>query len=65
MAFTTQRGPFPQTRMRRLRAHSFSRSLVRESLLTPADLILPVFVLEGSNQRRGNSLDARRRATEH
>ena len=37
--------------MRRLRANAFSRDLVRESLLTPADLIFPVFVLEGSNQR--------------
>jgi len=51
MAFTTQRGPFPDTRMRRLRANSFSRALVRESILTPADLIFPVFVLEGSGQR--------------
>jgi porphobilinogen synthase len=37
--------------MRRLRARSFSRALVRESSLTPADLILPVFVLEGSDHR--------------
>jgi porphobilinogen synthase len=51
MAFTSQRGPFPQTRMRRLRANNFSRALVRESGLTPADLIYPVFVLEGSSQR--------------
>ncbi len=51
MAFTTQRGPFPQTRMRRLRANRFSRELVRETTLTPADLIFPVFVLEGSGQR--------------
>ncbi len=51
MAFTTQRGPFPQTRMRRLRASGFSRALVRETGLTPADLIFPVFVLEGSDQR--------------
>ncbi len=51
MAFTTQRGMFPKTRLRRLRANEFSRRLVRESELTPADLILPVFVLEGSNQR--------------
>ena len=51
MVFTTQRGPFPQTRMRRLRASAFSRALVRESGLTPADLIFPVFVLEGSGQR--------------
>ncbi|MEP5322746.1 porphobilinogen synthase, partial [Marinobacter alexandrii] len=29
----------------------FSRQLVRESQLSPADLIFPVFVLEGDNQR--------------
>ena len=51
MAFISQRGPFPKTRMRRLRANGFSRRLVQESLLTPADLIFPVFVLEGSGQR--------------
>jgi len=51
MGFTSQRGPFPGTRMRRLRANSFSRALVRESALTPADFIYPVFVLEGSEQR--------------
>jgi len=51
MTFTTQRGPFPQTRMRRLRGSAFSRALVREARLTPADLILPAFVLEGSGQR--------------
>jgi porphobilinogen synthase len=37
--------------MRRLRANSFSRRLVQESLLTPADLIFPVFILEGTGQR--------------
>ncbi|HEY6131148.1 MAG TPA: porphobilinogen synthase [Halioglobus sp.] len=51
MAFTTQRGMFPLTRMRRLRANEFSRRLVRESELRPADLIFPVFVLDGSGQR--------------
>jgi porphobilinogen synthase len=51
MTFTTQRGMFPQTRMRRLRANDFSRRLVREHTLSPADLIFPVFVLEGSGQR--------------
>ena len=51
MGFSTQRGPFPHTRMRRLRAHSFSRELVREHSLTPADFIFPVFVLEGEAQR--------------
>ncbi|NQX89939.1 MAG: porphobilinogen synthase [Halioglobus sp.] len=51
MAFKTQRAMFPQTRMRRLRAHDFSRRLVRENRLTPADLIFPVFILEGNDQR--------------
>ena len=52
MGFTSQRGPFPQTRMRRLRANEFSRRMVRESALSPADLIYPVFVLEGKQQRQ-------------
>ena len=51
MTFSSQRGPFPLTRMRRLRASAFSRALVRESRLTPADLILPVFVREGRGHR--------------
>ncbi|AQA17002.1 delta-aminolevulinic acid dehydratase [Halioglobus japonicus] len=51
MSFSSQRGPFPQTRMRRLRANAFARDLVRENQLTPADLIFPVFVLEGSGER--------------
>ena len=49
--FQSQRGAFPHTRMRRLRAQEFSRRLVRENTLSPADFIFPVFVLEGSNQR--------------
>lgn len=55
MAFTTQRGMFPQTRMRRLRANEFSRRLVRENALSPADFIFPMFVLEGSGQREAIS----------
>ena len=51
MVFSTQRGTFPQTRMRRLRANEFSRRLVREHTLSPADLIYPVFVLDGSGKR--------------
>ena len=39
--------PYPSSRPRRLRRDAFSRNLVRESLLTPSDLILPVFVHEG------------------
>ena len=51
MGFKTQRGPFPATRMRRMRAQGFSRRLMREHALSPADLIFPVFVLEGEHQR--------------
>ena len=42
---------FPFTRPRRLRAHEFSRRLVRETRLAPADLIYPVFVLEDPSAR--------------
>lgn len=51
MTFNSSRGPFPQTRMRRLRANDFSRQLVRENELTTADLIFPMFILEGVGQR--------------
>ncbi|MFP4208181.1 MAG: porphobilinogen synthase [Wenzhouxiangella sp.] len=43
--------PFPLTRPRRLRAQAFSRRLVRETRLAPADLIYPVFVLEDDRAR--------------
>ncbi len=42
---------FPSTRMRRMRSHDFSRQLMRENNLTVNDLIYPMFVIEGSNQR--------------
>jgi porphobilinogen synthase len=51
MSFASSRGPYPTTRMRRLRASTFARALVMENGLTPADFILPVFVLEGSGER--------------
>jgi porphobilinogen synthase len=43
-------GHYPQIRMRRMRRDGFSRDLMREHILTPADFIYPVFVLEGSNK---------------
>ncbi|HET9122595.1 MAG TPA: porphobilinogen synthase [Acidiferrobacteraceae bacterium] len=43
-------GRYPRTRPRRLRKDLFSRRLVQEHVLTPADLIQPVFVLEGRNR---------------
>lgn len=41
---------YPTTRMRRMRRDAFSRALMRETTLTAADLILPVFVCEGQKQ---------------
>ena len=38
-------------RMRRLRQAGWMRDLVRETALTPADLIWPLFVIEGENAR--------------
>jgi porphobilinogen synthase len=42
---------YPATRMRRMRRDDFSRRLMRETELTPADFIYPVFILEGENNR--------------
>jgi porphobilinogen synthase len=42
---------FPKTRMRRLRNQDFTRRLVAENQLTASDLIYPMFVLEGENQK--------------
>ena len=39
---------FPALRLRRTRAHGWSRALHRETVLTPADLIWPLFVTDGS-----------------
>ncbi len=44
-------GKYPKKRMRRIRQSDFSRNLVRENNLTVDDLIYPVFVLEGENQK--------------
>lgn len=44
-------GQFPETRLRRLRKHDWSRRLVRENQLTVNDLIWPVFVHDGQNRR--------------
>jgi porphobilinogen synthase len=43
---------YPHIRMRRMRRDAFSRALMRETTLTPADLILPVFVCEGDASRQ-------------
>jgi porphobilinogen synthase len=41
-------GLYPALRLRRTRAHAWSRALYRETMLTPADLIWPLFVTEGT-----------------
>ena len=41
---------FPATLLRRMRRDDFSRRLMRESVLTPDDLIYPVFVLDGRDR---------------
>lgn len=50
MSFKTNRGPYPYTRMRRNRAMDFSRRLTSENRLSANDLILPMFVAEGTEQ---------------
>ncbi len=45
-------GGFPATRMRRNRKADWSRRLVAENVLTPNDLIWPVFVLDGKGERQ-------------
>jgi porphobilinogen synthase len=42
---------FPHTRLRRLRLHPRLRDMVRETELSPADFILPLFVRFGKGQR--------------
>ena len=51
MSWQSPRAPYPTTRMRRMRSQTFARRLSRESSLSVDDLIYPVFVLEGENQR--------------
>ena len=43
---------FPQYRPRRLRRTAALRNLVRETHLSPSQLVLPVFVRDGKNLRR-------------
>jgi porphobilinogen synthase len=49
--FTPVVAPFPKTRLRRNRRDAWSRRLMAETRLEAADLIWPVFVLDGRNRR--------------
>ncbi len=42
---------FPRTRMRRLRRTESLRRMARETRVLPQDLIMPFFVIEGTNKR--------------
>jgi len=42
---------FPIQRLRRLRQHELFRRMVRETILSPADFIYPLFVVEGRDRR--------------
>jgi porphobilinogen synthase len=54
-AGTGKSGSFPAVRMRRNRRTAWSRRLVAENALTPADLIWPIFVVEGRGVRQAVS----------
>jgi porphobilinogen synthase len=43
---------YPATRMRRTRQEAWSRALVAETVLTPANLIWPLFVVDGKKTRQ-------------
>ena len=42
---------YPNLRLRRTRAWGWSRALHRETVLTPADLIWPIIVHDGAEDR--------------
>ncbi len=52
MPFSLVNRKFPDSRPRRMRRDEFSRRLMRETRLTTDDLIFPVFIVEGDNQRQ-------------
>ncbi len=43
---------YPATRMRRLRRHDWTRRLVAENTLSVADLIWPIFLIDGEKKRQ-------------
>src|SRR5678815_4316595 len=43
---------FPTTRLRRLRKTAALRDMFRETSLSPADFVYPLFIVEGENVRR-------------
>ncbi len=54
-------GQFPETRLRRLRTHSWLRDMVQETRLHPSDLILPLFIRYPDGQADISSMPGVRR----
>jgi len=46
---------YPALRMRRLRRHDWTRRLVAENSVSPADFIWPVFIIDGESKREAVS----------
>ena len=44
-------GKYPELRLRRIRQYDWSRRLVKENYLSVNDLVQPIFIVEGKNQR--------------
>ena len=44
-------GKYPELRLRRTRQYDWSRRLVKENYLSVNDLVQPIFIVEGKNQR--------------
>lgn len=64
MSFSSRRGRYPSTRMRRLRSTPWARALVSECGVSASDLIWPLFILPGEKQEQPiNSLPGVARRT--
>ena len=51
MTYASKSAQYPAIRMRRMRKDAFSRAMMQENVITASDLIYPVFIQEGQNQR--------------
>jgi porphobilinogen synthase len=56
MTESNKKNTYPSSRPRRMRSDNFSRRLMRESSISVDDLIYPMFIIEGKNQR--SSIDS-------
>ena len=52
-------GKYPNLRLRRNRKNDWSRRLTQENSLSPNDLILPIFVVDGKKKETNNKKHAR------